>query len=145
MKVAKRLYLDLVEGPTRSITCCERPTRVLTLASNGLTLMEPSAGAGGNVARQVVDVDVDGCQRRIVPRAPIDWWILKVGRKNPRRSGYPSPTPGSHWALHQVVLATFRPSKRPTTPRWPPAARFWSAIGWLAESESPIAVASSCW
>jgi hypothetical protein len=45
---------------------------VLTLASNGLTLMEPSAGAGGNVARQVVDVDIDGCQRRIVPRAPID-------------------------------------------------------------------------
>jgi hypothetical protein len=72
VEVAKMLYLDLVERPTRSITCCELPTRVLTLASNGLTLMEPSAGAGGNVARQVVDVDIDGCQRRIVPRAPID-------------------------------------------------------------------------
>lgn len=90
------LYLDLVEGPTLSITCCERP----------VTLMEPSAGAGGNVVRQVVDVDVDGCQWCIM-RAPIDWWILKVERKNHRRSGYPSPTPGSHCALHQVVLATF--------------------------------------
>lgn len=96
VKVAKMLYLDLVEGPTLSITCCERP----------VTLMEPSAGAGGNVVRQVVDVDVDGCQWCIM-RAPIDWWILKVERKNHRRSGYPSPTPGSHCALHQVVLATF--------------------------------------
>lgn len=110
-KVTKISYLDVIEGPTRSTACCERPiwpTRVLRcwrwpgaglLVAVGGPEAEPSAGAGSDVARCAPSTG---------------GWKSKA--TNPRRWLVPRDRqPWDPRVLHQVVLLAFRPSSRPIT------------------------------
>jgi hypothetical protein len=53
---------------------------------------------------------------------PVDWRIKVERDQSQTMAGRSTPTPGSHRVVHHVVLAKFRPSRRPTTPHWPPAS-----------------------